>query len=147
MKIFILLLGVLLLCTQCTGGSPPSDAEEERQTNAKQTATPLNTTGTLEQNDKHLIKPGKSAALRVYLDPVTGEFITPPEGEVSAAEMLTPRAAFSTSHDDLVEVPSPVTGGGTMIDLKGRFRSPLTATIDGSGQINIGHHSIEAGQE
>ena len=143
MKTHILLLGIMVLCAQCTGGSPPADTQEERQTNAKETLTPQTMISTQDQKKKDLIKAGESATLRVYIDPETGEYITPPQGKVSTAEKLETRTAFSTSHDDLVEVPSPVPGGGTMIDLKGRFRSPLTATIDSNGKINIGHHSIE----
>jgi len=143
MKAFTFLLGVLILCAQCTGGSPPPDAEGERQANAKEALTPQKTTSTQDQNDNHLIKPGESAALRVYIDPESGEFITPSEREIPTAESLEPHAAFSTSHDEFVEIPSPVPGGGTMVDLKGRFRSPLTSTIDSNGKVNIGHHSIE----
>ena len=147
MKASILLLGFLLFCAQCTGGSPPSGPEEAQQATAKQSLKPQKTTNTADQNDNHLIKPENSASIRAYIDPETGEFITPPEPQVPAAEMLAPQAAFSTSHDDLVEIPSPVAGGGTMVDLKGRFRSPLTATIDRSGKINIGHHPIGGAKE
>ena len=143
MKTLILLFGVLVFCTQCTGGSPPSETQGAQKANAKGTLTPPKTTGSQDQNGKHRIKPGESTALRVYIDPETGEFITPPEREVPAAERLEPRAAFSTSQDGLTEIPSPVPGGGTMVDLKGRFRSPLTATIDSDGKISIEHHSIE----
>jgi hypothetical protein len=44
----------------------------------------------------------------------------------------------------LEERPSPVPGGGTMVDLKGRFQSPLTATIDSNGDIKIEHRDIES---
>ena len=147
MKASILLLGVLFFCTQCTGGSPPSEPKEAQQDTAKQSLKPQKTTNSQDQNDNYLINPENSASLRAYIDPETGEFITPAEQGVPAAEMRAPQAAFSTSHDNLVEIPSPVAGGGTMVDLKGRFRSPLTATIDSSGKINIGHHSIEGGKE
>jgi hypothetical protein len=147
MKASALLFGFLLFCAQCTGGSPPSGPKEAQRATAKKSLKPQKTNNIQDQNDNPLFKPENSASTRAYIDPETGEFITPPEPQVPATEMLAPQAAFSTSHDNLVEIPSPVAGGGTMVDLKGRFRSPLTATIDSSGKINIGHHSIEGGKE
>jgi hypothetical protein len=47
--------------------------------------------------------------------------------------------AFSTSHQGLVEVPSPVSGGGVIVNLQGRFQQPLSATIDDAGRLTIRH--------
>jgi hypothetical protein len=47
--------------------------------------------------------------------------------------------ALSTSHQGLVEAPSPVPGGGVMVDLQGRFRSMLFATIGPDGRVKIMH--------
>ena len=98
-----------------------------------------NTTVAQEQNNKNLTAGAESEALRVYIDPETGEFTNPPEQEAGTARKQALPAASSTSHQGLEEKPSPVEGGGTMVDLKGRFRSPLTATIDGNGKTKIGH--------
>jgi hypothetical protein len=76
--------------------------------------------------------------MRVYVDPETGEFTVPPK-EARAAEAPAPEAAFSTSHEGLVVIPSPVPGGGVMVDLKGRFRSPLTATLGADGKVEMRH--------
>lgn len=76
----------------------------------------------------------RSAGMRVYIDPVTGEFAEPPAGAAHA-----PSAASSTSDAGLVEIPSPVPGGGVMVDLQGRFRRPLVATIDADGKMTIRH--------
>ena len=75
-----------------------------------------------------------SAGMRVYIDPVTGEFAEPPAGAVAA-----PSAASSTSDAGLVETPSPVPGGGVSVDLQGRFRSPLIATIGTDGKMTMRH--------
>jgi hypothetical protein len=79
--------------------------------------------------------------LSVYIDPETGEFISPEEAGVQPDEKFTPPATYSTStyQENLKEVPSPVSGGGMMVDLKGQFQSPLTATIDDHGNIKIEH--------
>lgn len=72
--------------------------------------------------------------MRVYIDPVTGEFAEPPAG---AAPALS--ASSSTSHAGLVETRSRVPGGGVTVDLQGRFRSSLVATMGTDGKIAIRH--------
>ena len=130
-------------CTHCTGGSPPSDTDGTRQSHAKKALPSQDTTVPAQQNPKHPNVSIESEGFRVYLDPETGEFITPPEDKVSPVERLEPAADFSTSDADLVESSSPVPGGGTMVDLKGRFRKALTAGKDSHGKIKIEHQVIE----
>lgn len=77
--------------------------------------------------------PHGTAGMRIYVDPDTGEVGVPPAGSQAAV----PDAAFSTSSDGLREVPSPESG--SMVDLQGRFRSPLMATIGPEGKLNIRH--------
>ena len=77
-----------------------------------------------------------ASGFRAYVDPETGELIEPPD---DAPVEEPPAAAFSTSHEGLVETPSPVPGGGVMVDLKGRFRSPLTATVGADGKVRMQH--------
>jgi hypothetical protein len=43
--------------------------------------------------------------------------------------------AVSTSSQGLVETPSPVPGGGTMVDLQGRFQNAMTMQIDEHGNV------------
>ena len=143
MKPFVFLMIVLAVCTHCTGGSPPSTSDGVTQTNAKATPPKSNTTAAQEQISKDVTTPGESGALRVYIDPETGEYTTPPAPEVPAARKLPSPAALSTSHEGLEEQPSPVPGGGTLVDLKGRFRSPLVATIDSNGKTKIEHQAID----
>lgn len=84
--------------------------------------------------------PSHAAGLRVYIDPQTGAFLPEPApGTVPLR--LTPELqnAFSTSHQGLVEVPSAVPGGGFKLDLRGRFQSPLLATIDANGKVKMQH--------
>ena len=77
-----------------------------------------------------------TAGWRAYIDPETGELTDPPAG---SAESQSEAAAFSTSHAGLRERPSPVPGGGMILDLQGRFRSPLVATRGADGKLTIRH--------
>lgn len=98
---------------------------------------------TLEPGDAEATSaPKVSAAQRIYIDPETGEVTTPPPRK-RGEEPDPSSSAFSTSHEGLVETPSPVPGGGTKIDLKGRFRSPLSATVDDHGQVQLEHKTDE----
>lgn len=78
--------------------------------------------------------------MSVYIDPQTGEFIPEPKPGQNALE-ITPEMqnAASTSSEGLVEEKSPVPGGGVMIDLKGRFQSPLIINQDPNGKQKTQH--------
>jgi hypothetical protein len=43
--------------------------------------------------------------------------------------------SINTSSEGLVEVASPVAGGGVQVDLQGRFQSSTAVTIDANGKI------------
>jgi hypothetical protein len=47
--------------------------------------------------------------------------------------------------ETLQEEASPVPDGGMMIDLKGRYQSPITATIDRNGRTIVVHRSDVSG--
>ena len=80
------------------------------------------------------------ASMRVHVDPSTGAIVTAPVGPPAAAQM-----APATSHSaaGLVEVPSP--GGGVILDLQGRFLSPVTATVAPDGAPHAECHGPQAG--
>jgi hypothetical protein len=52
-------------------------------------------------------------------------------------QVAQPEAAKLAS--ELKESQSPIPGGGVMIELDDRFRSPLTATIDADGKLRFEH--------
>lgn len=114
-------------------------AEAQRPGSAAM-AVPPNTTTTApqKQGEKTLHSPA-GAAVRVYTNPNTGEIIQPPAGAPTAETPESLEKAFSTSSQGLVETPSPVPGGGVMIDLQGRFRSPLVATQGADGKVSVEH--------
>ena len=86
--------------------------------------------------------PASAAApgMIIHIDPQTGAILEGP-APGSVPLQLTPELqnSLSTSNQGLVEVPSSVPGGGVIIDLQGRFQSPLVGTIDSSGKLKIQH--------
>jgi hypothetical protein len=82
--------------------------------------------------------PEGSAGMVIYIDPQTGALLNEP-APGSVPLQLTPRLrrALSRSQQGLVEVPSPLSGGGVKVDLQGRFASPHIATIDATGKVRI----------
>lgn len=80
------------------------------------------------------------AGMVIYIDPQTGALRRDPApGTVPLQVTPQLQDALSTSDAGLVPVPSPVPGGGMMVDLQGRFQSPLIATIDANGTMRMQH--------
>lgn len=81
---------------------------------------------------------GSDAGMRAYVDPSGRLVPAPPPGTA-----VPPAAALERSGAGLTETPAP--GGGRMIDLKGRFRSPVVATVQPDGSVRIDHdHATDA---
>jgi hypothetical protein len=122
------LLRTLLCAGACSFAALPAFAEEQTQTRS---ATP--------QPSPPAVAP-EAGGLTIYIDPQTGT-IRPDPAPGTVPLQLTPqeRNALSTSHEGLVEVPSPVPGGGFKIDLQGRFQSSLFFTIDANGKVRTHH--------
>ena len=100
------------------------------------------TSGAAIAGDENPGSAGPAAGMRVHIDPATGAIqATPPQGAPAGALSLSPaeRAAFSKSSDGLVETPSAGPAGGSKVDLRGRFRSPLVATVGPDGKIEMRH--------
>ena len=77
-----------------------------------------------------------ATGMRIYIDPTTGRIAEPPRGAEGAASGVpaSPRGV-GASAAGLAEVPSPVDGGGVMVDLQGRFRSVMKATRTTAGGV------------
>jgi hypothetical protein len=71
----------------------------------------------------------------IHIDPVTGRLAEPAPGTTPIVFDAQLQNALSTSPEGLVEVNSPVEGGGTMIDLQGRFQSTMVSTVDKNGVL------------
>ncbi len=89
--------------------------------------------------EKRDSNPAGAGGMTIHIDPQTGRLTTKPAGALPIQLSPAEANAFSTSHQGLVETLSPRPGGGTIIDLQGRFQSPLVGTIDAEGKIMIRH--------
>ena len=76
------------------------------------------------------------AGRKVFIDPDTGKII--PRPPQAPAVALTPEEqnALSTSSEGLREEPGTSRGGGMKVDLQGRFRSRVIATVADDGQVS-----------
>ena len=142
----ILWVGVLLYASMLMPGSQSAIAGGPPQVRCDENTQQIGPEGaparvTTDSGDRGRIAdaPQESPGMRAYIDPVTGELGVPPVWEAPSPEALAPGAAFSTSSEGLVETPSPVPGGGVMMRLQGRFRSPSTATLDADGKMKLQH--------
>jgi hypothetical protein len=76
-----------------------------------------------------------AAEQRVYIDPATGEFSTPAMAGRGLPDTLRrPDPALSTSSVGLEQVVHP--DGSVSVDLQGRFRSRVYATVDEAGNLD-----------
>lgn len=133
------MLGVLLaVCIGCTDARPPASMNERQATYVD----PV-----MDRQPESSDSTARSAAStqKAYVDPQTGKFVPPPRVQAPPDNQPLSPAALSMSVETLQEEPSPVPGGGMMIDLKGRYRSPITATIDGDGRTTVEHRSDAPG--
>ena len=121
------------------GGMQPAVAGEDQQTRSVEMEASSGAAVVGDNEGKTAgIREG-DAAMRVYRDPDTGQIGEPPAGAPPTEVPGRLRDALSTSSEGLVETTSPTPGGGVMVDLKGRFLSPLIATRDADGKLSIQH--------
>lgn len=74
----------------------------------------------------------------VHIDPITGEFRPGPPG---GATLPQAAQAAKAAAPPFKEIPSPIPGGGVMIDVQGHFHTPLVATMDADGKVTLKHES------
>ena len=77
------------------------------------------------------VKPQASSGMQVHIDPETGELV-----QEAPAGSAQPQLRASQDLPELVEEPSPVAGGGTMIRLDSRFQAEFKANVDSDGKMN-----------
>jgi hypothetical protein len=82
---------------------------------------------------------GKVPGIIVHIDPQTGEIVIPPARALPGPVAQPPVDAIKKPLAEPRETPSPVPGGGVMIDLDERFQTPLSATIDTEGKVRFQH--------
>lgn len=138
----LMLLGVVTLMLwaveylPAVAGEPAQDRSRVTQRGCPEPAT-AGTAAKKGEVGQNAGAAKESGGFRVYIDPQTRQFVEPPTDQPVAP--TPPPAAVSTSAEGLVETPNPEPGGGVMMDLKGRFRSPVTATVGPDGKARIQH--------
>ncbi|MEW5803959.1 MAG: hypothetical protein AB1847_17830 [bacterium] len=110
-KIFTVLLSIFAFCVFYCPGEAFSLDQREAQDDTVQASGESPDAGT--------------AAQKIYIDPETGEFIAP-----SGQGPFIVEKSSESPKEALEETPSPVPGGGMIIDLKGHFRPSLTIKHD-----------------
>lgn len=80
--------------------------------------------------------------LRIVVDPQTGEVISEPSAEMRLDLVMDQELLrrMDTSHEDLVEQAGP--RGGVMLNLQGRFMSPLVAVVGPDGSVQMDHAAL-----
>ena len=111
----VLCAGALISCTEQNGSPSKVDAAQLPVTQGQQ-------------------------GMKIYIDPSTGKQSMPPAGSDVSGTVLPPTSNLNTSTRGLVE--KPALGGGTMVDLQGRFQSSTKATVKKDGSIVIEHLPI-----
>ena len=95
----------------------------------KITNTPAEET-TLQQAQPHV------AGYMIHIDPATGQMTERAPGTTPLVIDPDLQNALSTSAEGLVELPSPIEGGGMIVDLQGRFQNTMISTIDEDGTLH-----------
>lgn len=70
-------------------------------------------------------------ALRIYIDPATGQPTDPPA--IPPARAAQPNENVSTSHEGLTIRKGTTRAGGEILDLNGRFQDELRIDLDATG--------------
>jgi len=79
----------------------------------------------------------QGTALRIQIDPETGDIIPLTDANLSKAELdQQMRARLNRSTDGLRQIQHP--DGRVSMDLEGRFQSLSVATVDSNGQVKTG---------
>lgn len=124
----------LLLVTGAAVADEPAATGDEPETATE-------TTAVTSENSEAAPAPAMSG-LRVTIDPETGQMVVPPPAD-RRKMALSPamQNAFSQSDEGLPTVVLP--DGTVMVNLQGRFRNLLFATVDAEGQLKVGHEVPE----
>ena len=122
-RLFLLLTAVAF-CTYCTEGRQPLSPPNHRSADSSSASAP-------QAPANPPAVPAASAAQKAAIDPDSGELVSGPAAQDDNRPQAMRQSTAPAATETLNEQPSPVPGGGVMIDLQGRFRSPVSATVAG----------------
>lgn len=89
-----------------------------------------------ERADTTAVPADSAPGYRVFIDAATGAIVSEPNGTEPVVLNKEMENALSTSSAGLQETASPVTGGGVMVQLDGRFQNAMMATVDEDGTLD-----------
>jgi hypothetical protein len=130
-----LLLGVLI-ATFTSGCVAPHIGQIDSEPQVRSLDTP-----TRQTTESAATAPG----MIVHIDPQTGQIIIPPSVPSSGQVPQLPADTAKQPLPQLQETLSPVPGGGIVIQLDERFRTPLTATLDADSKVRFEHKPLVSG--
>jgi hypothetical protein len=129
-----ILPGVLAIGAYSVVNLQPVLACDMKKSSLKEQQAAVNESAPPESSAQATTTP-RAAGMKVFVDPRTGVVVPPPTAE--AAEALVPDT--NTSSVGLEE--KSIVGGGSKVDLQGRFQKPLVATMGADGKVTIQHQS------
>lgn len=130
-KLGLIALGTLIMgCFRYAGEAAHSDAGRSAA-------------GATERSRPAQSDPG----MIVHIDPATGRIISPPKETLPGPVLQAPVEGAKKPAAELRQLPSPVPGGGVMIELDERFQTPLTATVGADGKVKLEHKRTAPGSE
>ena len=99
--------------------------------------TYADSTTTLDKSNSSSLKTDKSNELKAYIDPETGDFITPDIEELEQAPQISiPQSNIESKvqeQEELVEEDAP--GGGKMVVLPNSFLNFMSVKIEDDGKL------------
>lgn len=116
-----LCLTALCLCLFVVAGEPTAPTQDPTADQKTQTTT----------------LPAGTAGMKGYVNPETKEILSPTPA-MQVTESVPVDHMLSTSAEGLKQVQSSARPGGIRMDLKGRFRSAMTVTVDAQGNQVVG---------
>ena len=123
----LMLVAAMAVCTHCTESRPPVNTPNHRSAD------------TVVYDSTHpSAGPAASSAQKAYVDPESGQLGPRPASQADPELKIMRQAAPETPAEELKEQPSPVPGGGMMIDLKGKFRNPASVAVDDDDDATAG---------
>ena len=138
------LTAMVVLVMGCAAKTPNPLTKDERIVSPETAASKLDNAHTATPSNPAMTGREKAPGIVVHIDPTTGEVL--PEPSPGDAPRTLPQEAAKVPAPQLYEVPSPVPGGGVMIDLQKQFRTPLVATMDEDGKVILKHQSTLPGE-
>ncbi len=126
---------MLILSAGCSPSVPSSADTEDRAASSESSQPPQGTAQVTETRQPAAGATEKAPGMIIHIDPITGEIVSTPATPLPTDKLTT------ETPKELRVVPSPVPGGGVMIELDDRFSTPQKATVEADGKVTIKHQS------